>query len=171
VRRTFRGSLATVSALLLALSSGAFAAVPVETIKIDLRALIRSAATSKDQFAVAVPHAVSTSTSGKWSVVADRATWRYAAKIPTAVSLSFHANHVHQPAGATLTVSSAVTAFTYRAANLTSDDLWSRIHPGDTLQFTLDVPVVERSKVAFAIVSFQAGYRVGRRCSGSPLLS
>jgi hypothetical protein len=86
VRRTFRGSFATVSVLLLALGSSAFASVPVETIKTDLRALIRSAATSKVQFAVAVPHAVSTSTSGKWSVVGDRATWRYAAKIPTATS-------------------------------------------------------------------------------------
>jgi lysyl endopeptidase len=159
VRRTYRGTLATVSVLLLALSSGAFATVPVEIVKTDLEALIRSAAASKVQFAVAVPHAVSTSTSGKWSVVGDRATWRYAAKIPTAVSLSFHATHVHLPAGATLTVSSAVTTFTYRGANLTSDDLWSRIHPGDTLQFTLDVPAAERSKVVFAIVSFQAGYR------------
>jgi hypothetical protein len=159
VRRTYRGSLATVGVLVLALASGAFAAVPVETIKTDLRALIRSAAASKVQFAVAVPHAVSTSTSGKWSVDGGRATWRYAAKIPTAVSLSFHATHVHLPAGATLTVSGAVTTFTYHSSNLTSDDLWSRIHPGDTLQFTLDVPAAERSKVAFAIVSFQAGYR------------
>jgi hypothetical protein len=159
VRRTFPRFLATVGVLLLALSSGAFAAVTVETIKTDFKALIRSAAISKVQFAVAVPHAVSTSTSGKWSVVGDRATWRYAAKIPTAVSLSFHATRVHLPAGATLTVSSAFTTFTYHAADLTSDDLWSRIHPGDTLQFTLDVPAAERSNVAFSIVSFQAGYR------------
>jgi hypothetical protein len=54
-----------------------------------------AAADSKVQFAVAVPHA-----------------WRYAVRIPTAVSMSFHAARVRLPAAATMTVRSAKTTIT-----------------------------------------------------------
>jgi lysyl endopeptidase len=134
-------------------------AAPVDSIKVDFRALIRAAAPSPVQFAVQVPYAASTATAGAWSSAGDRSTWRYTSRIPTAVSMSFHANPIQLPPGATLTVSNASTTVVYRANDLKSSDLWSRIHPGDTLDFTLEVATSDRSLVQFNIVSFQGGYR------------
>jgi hypothetical protein len=87
------------------------------------------------------------------------ATWRYAARIPTAVSMSFHATRTILPADATLTVRSNATTVVYRARDLGSRDFWSRIQPGESLEFTLAVKSSQRSRVLFHIVSLQAGYR------------
>ena len=147
------------SVLLTALSCPIGAAVPVHLVRTDLEPLIREGARSPVQFAVNVPFAASVRTAGVWSVTGDRAVWRYAVRIPTAVSMSFHAAPVYLPAGATLTVKSAVTTTHYSARDVTEADVWSRIQPGDTLEFTLDVARSERSNVKLSIISLQAGYR------------
>ncbi len=146
------------------------AAVPVEVVKTDLEPLIRSAAQTPAQFAVHVAHAASTTTQGSWSSEGDRAIWRYAVRIPTAVSMSFHASPVHLPSGSRLTVRSSVTTIAYAERQLRKTDLWSRIQPGDTLELTLDVPQSHRSEVTFQIVSLQAGYRsLGAGVADHPL--
>ncbi len=94
-----------------------------------------------------------------WSVAGGRATWKYAVRVPTAVSLSFHAVQSSLPASALLVVRGAKSATSYRTRDLHRGDLWSRVHPGDALQFSLTVDVGERDKVSLNIVSLQAGYR------------
>jgi hypothetical protein len=135
------------------------AAVPVHIVKTDLRPLIRAAVESPVQFAVSVPHAVSTTNGGSWSAAAGVATWNYALRVPTAVSLSFHAVNSSLPDSAVLVVRGVKTTTSYRARDLHQGELWSRILPGDALQFELTVAAVDRSKVALDIVSLQPGYR------------
>jgi hypothetical protein len=133
-------------------------AAPV-VLKVDLKPMIRAAATSRVQFAVPVPHRASAAKDGNWRVVGSRSEWHYAVQIPTAVSMSFHAAKVHLPPSAYLTVASAKTIVTYRAIELRKPDLWSRVQPGDALQFTLSVAASERDSVVFELDSLQAGYR------------
>lgn len=111
------------------------------------------------QFAVLVPHAVSTTTGGTWSSASGIATWNYAVQVPTAISLSFHAVRSSLPRGAAIVVRGASTTTSYKARDLHRGELWSRIQPDDALQFELSVPAIDRSKVAFNVISLQAGYR------------
>jgi lysyl endopeptidase len=135
------------------------AAVPVHIVKSDLRPLIRAGAQSPIQFAVLVPHTMSTTTGGSWSSAAGVATWKYAVQVPTAISLSFHATKSSLPASAVLVVRGTSTTTSYKARDLHRGDLWSRIQPGEALQFELSVPAADRSKVKLNVVSLQAGYR------------
>lgn len=146
-------------ALMAALLCGSVAAAAPVVVKIDLKPLIRSAAASKVQFAVPVAHAATASKDGQWRKVGDQAQWRYAVQVPTAVSLSFHAAKVRLPADATLMVQSAWTTVIYRGADFKRPDLWGRVQPGDSLQFTLSVAAGERAAVVFELQSLQAGYR------------
>ena len=150
-----------VALVLLALSFalGAAAATPVHIVRTDLRPLIRAAYRNQVQFAVVVPHIASTVTDGTWSISGGTATWRYTVQVPTAVSLSFHAVRSALPGSALLVVSSAKTITHYGAAAVHHSELWSRIQPGDSLEFTLTVAEAERSQVALNLVSLQAGYR------------
>jgi hypothetical protein len=154
-----RGFTVALFALLSPMVHAASPPLKVDTVTRDLRPLIRAAFASQVQFAVNVPYAASTATAGTWSTSGGRATWQYAVRIPTAVSLSFHALHVRLPASAVLTVQSRATTIIYRGGDLHGSELWSRIQPGDTLQFTLDVSQPERSAVRLDIISLQAGYR------------
>jgi len=157
---SYRNGLAALSWVLFALGATlSKAAVPVSVVNADLKALIRAAAPSPVQFAVHVAHAASPGTTGTWSQAKGISTWRYAVRVPTAVSMSFHAAPAYLPAGAILTVRSAASTMTYRMGDIRHHDFWSRIHPGDTLELTLTVPTAERSLVALQIVSLQAGYR------------
>jgi lysyl endopeptidase len=150
-------------AAILALLVGSYAAaaptVPVHIVQTDLRPLIRAAMTSPVQFAVLVPFKASTSKDGAWSTAGGHATWRYAVQIPTAVSLSFEAINSSLPPSAMLVVRGAKTTTTYRAKDLHRGSLWSRIHPGDALEFTLTVAAADRGQVALNIAGLQAGYR------------
>ncbi|HXZ59347.1 MAG TPA: trypsin-like serine protease [Steroidobacteraceae bacterium] len=128
-------------------------------VRTDLGPLIRAAADSPVQFAVPVPHTASTLSSGSWSVAGGEATWSYVVQVPTAVSLSFHALAPSLPEGATLLVSGGRTTTSYRASDLRRGELWSRIHPGDTLAISLTVAAADRAAVDLRIVSLQAGYR------------
>ncbi len=153
-----------MAALALALSihtapANAASTVTAFVVRTNLEPLIRAAADSPVQFAVPVPHAASTSTSGSWSVAGGQATWRYAVQVPTAVSLSFHALARSLPESATLLVSGGQTTTGYRASDLRQGELWSRIHAGDTLELTLTVAAADIARVDLRIVSLQAGYR------------
>jgi hypothetical protein len=147
-------------AILLAMFAGPVpAAVPVHIVTSDLRPLIRAGAKSPVQFAVLVPHTVSTTTGGSWSSAAGVATWKYAVQVPTAISLSFHATKSSLPPSAVLVVRGTSTTTSYKARNLHRGDLWSRIQPGDALQFELTVAAADRDKLMLNVVSLQAGYR------------
>jgi lysyl endopeptidase len=151
---------AAVLALLASmLPAAALGGVPVNIVQTDLKPLIRAGLDSPVQFAVLVPHAVSAASGGSWSTADGRATWRYAVEVRSAVSLSFHATRSSLPDSATLVVRGAKTTMSYRARDLHRGELWSRIQPGEALQFTLTVAAEDRSKVSFSIVSLQAGYR------------
>ena len=128
-------------------------------VKIDLEPLIREASASPAQFAVSIPHPASLSTAGKWSVQGGRASWHYAVRVPTAVSLSFHAARFKLPPTASLSVTSARSTVSYSPTDAKRGDLWSRIQPGDTLEFTLNVAASERETAQLDITSLQAGYR------------
>jgi hypothetical protein len=145
--------------LVIAFAAGARAGVPLHIVKSDLKPLIRAGAKSPTQFAVQVPYTASTANTGTWSVSGDRATWHYAVRIPTAVSLSFHAARARLPASAALTVRGISTTTVYHGKDLHHAELWSRIQPGDTLELALSVSVGERSSTLLEIVSLQAGYR------------
>lgn len=155
-----RWAFACALTILVATFAGpASAAVRVHIVKSDLRPLIRAGAQSPVQFAVLVPYAVSTATGGVWSSAAGTATWNYAVQVPTAISLSFHTIRSSLPRSAVLVVRGASTTTSYKARDLHRGDLWSRIQPGDALQFELSVPEIDRSKVALNVISLQAGYR------------
>lgn len=156
-RRTFVRILAIILAA-MALRAGA-ATVPVHVVKTDLRPLIRAAYQSQVQFAVSVPHSASITTDGTWTTAGGIATWHYAVQVPTAVSISFHAFGSALPAGSALVVRGNETTSSYRGSDLHRGELWSRIYPGDALDFTLTLPAAERNDVAFNITSLQAGYR------------
>lgn len=156
-RRTFVGVLASLLSMIA--TSVAVAAVPVHVVKTDLRPLIRAAFQSHVQFAVSVPHSVSSATDGFWTTAGGVATWRYAVQVPTAVSISFHAFRSVLPESAVLVVQGARTTSSYHGSDLHRGELWSRIYPGDGLQFTLTVAVADRNDVVFNITSLQAGYR------------
>src|SRR5882762_4868612 len=112
----------TLALMALALSASAMAAPVV--VKVDLKPLIRAAASSIVQFAVPVAHSASASKDGHWLKVGEREEWHYAVQVPTAISLSFHAGKISLPASATLTVMSSVSTVTYRAADVRKPDLW-----------------------------------------------
>ena len=128
-------------------------------VPIDLEALIREASGNPNQFAVHVPHSVTTDSAGNWSANAGTQVWTYAVRIRGAISLSFHAPRMQLPDSALLTVRSASTTVTYRSGDAGRGDFWSRVQPGDTLEFTLAVSAAERADVALEITSFQAGFR------------
>ena len=148
-----------ICTLLVAFAGPAPAAVPVDVVNTDLKPLIRAAAVQPVQFAVLVPHSVSSTNAGSWSTSAGIATWTYAVQVPTAVSLSFHAASSSLPDSAVLVVRGAKTTTSYRARDLRRGELWSRVHPGEALQLELSVAAAERSAVTLNIVSLQAGYR------------
>src|SRR3984885_14553964 len=157
-RQIRRRSAAALIALIVPLSVLA-APLPVHIVKTDLKPLIRAGMDSSLQFSGLLPHAASASSAGVWSPAGGVAAWRYAVAVATAVSLSFHATNSRLPRGAILVVRGAKTTVSYRARDLRHNELWSRIQPGQALEFTLTVPDAERDKLAFSIVSLQAGYR------------
>lgn len=76
-------SLFRAAALLLSLMS-ASVAIQVDSVKTDLKPLIRAASENRVQFAVHVPHRLSLAKDGQWTNFPARARseWRYAIRIP-----------------------------------------------------------------------------------------
>jgi hypothetical protein len=146
--------------LLLLLCRAATAATVEDVLDIDLSPLIDQSALYPTRFAVDVPHAVSTAGSGTWTQAGTTSTWTYSIRIPTAVSMSFHAPDVSLPVGAVLTVTGASGASaSYRARDIARSGLWTRPLPGDSLLLSLSVAGAARPQTALHIESFQAGYR------------
>jgi hypothetical protein len=156
--------------LFLLNSSQGFAAAHNEILRPDLESLIRAAAPYPAQFAVTVPHAVSDTASGAWTVSNNMATWQYTLRIPTAVSLSFHALNTRLPESARLLVKGAYSTAVYRNVDIRRGVLWSRITAGEVLTFTLTVAAFDREVVAFNIDAFQVGYRgLGGQIADHPI--
>jgi hypothetical protein len=137
----------------------AYAAAPVEELKVDLAPLIEASAPKANRFAVNVPHLVSAADDGEWTGSGATRTWTYRVRIPSAVSMSFHAPLVRLPGSAVLRVAGREASTTYRHGDAARGTLWGRPLLGDTLAFSLTVDAEEVSAVHFAVGSLQAGYR------------
>lgn len=131
----------------------------VDTINVDLDALIDAAVKDTSRFAVNIPHSISSSTQGSWASAGSTSTWSYSTRIPTAISMSFHASLLNLPPSAVLTVSTDSKSTQYLAKDINRGGLWSRPSIGDTLTFSLSVNTSEASQAQLEIDSFQAGYR------------
>lgn len=155
-----QASRVTACVLALCTFGTVHAAVTVHTVNVDLTQKIDVAVAKRERFAVDIPHAASSATTGSWQRADGQSIWRYAVRIPTAVSMSFHAGSFRLPGGASLTVSGTDgTRFTYTGTDGGRGELWSRVHRGDTLTFELRVSSALESQVDLALTSVQAGYR------------
>jgi lysyl endopeptidase len=130
-----------------------------ETVQFNLDPLIDKAASHPTQFAVDVAHRVSSETNGHWQLRPTIATWEYAIRIPTAVTLAFHAKRLLLPPNGVLTLTAGGQTYTYRAQDLHRTELWSRLVRGDEIALAIRVPRSERAQTLLEIASFQAGYR------------
>jgi hypothetical protein len=151
-----------LSAVLVLVAWPAFCAaadVVPETLKIDLAPLIESGARSPNRFAVDIPLGVTSRAGGQWSESNGVAVWRYAVRVPSAVSISFRAIVGRWPSGARLTVTSGNQTATYTGSDMEDGGFWSRVSPGDSFNLELTLPSQDRSALSFAISSVQAGYR------------
>ncbi len=137
----------------------AHAAAPVDTVNIDLAPLIDRAASARDRFAVEVPHQVSAARDGSWTRNGTRDTWELTVRVPTAVTLSFHASRIFLPTSAVLSVSASGVTYVYTPAQIHGTELWSRLGKGDTLDLQLSVNHADRQQAVLEIAAFQAGYR------------
>src|SRR5579871_3928987 len=97
-------------------SSAQTAGASVDVLAINLDPLIDTAAKDRNRFAVDIPHLIDALRVGTWSRSGDTATWRYSVRIPTAVSLSFHATNSFLPPSAWLIVHAGGDNYVYRAA-------------------------------------------------------
>jgi hypothetical protein len=149
-----------LAAILMLLWGVTTSAVAQEVLSTDLAPLIDQSAQFPTRFAVDVPHTVSTANAGTWTQSGTRSTWTYSIRIPTAVSMSFHASGLSLPGDAELTVTGKNGAgVSYKARDIVRGGLWSRLFPGDSLALSLSVSASERPAAAVQIASFQAGYR------------
>jgi hypothetical protein len=149
-----------VGASLFVCGAEALAAARVSTLEVDLAPKIDLAAKDPDKFAVPVAHLANTDEAGEWQRQDGTSVWRYSVRIPTAVSLSFHARHFKLPAASQLRVSASNgTTHVYGSGDGAGGELWSRLHRGDTLNFELRVPTLLESQAEFELDGLQAGYR------------
>jgi plastocyanin len=147
-------ALAGASGLVLANASS-----DLDVVAVDLAPLIDAAAPNPSQFAVDVPWRAGPASHGRWAADGDRATWHYTVRVPGAVSLSFHAERVALPGGATLTIAGGGETHVLRPDHLTGRGLWSRIVRGDTLSLAASVPAGTEAGFVLDVASLQAGYR------------
>src|SRR5690349_8463743 len=143
------------------LFSGAALGAPaaVEVLNVNLEPGIQKSALQPERFAVDVRHEATPETQGSWSRSRGLSTWTYSVRIPTAVSMSFHAGVYQLPATASLKVTGGGTVATYGATDTGPSGLWSRVFRGDTVSLVLTVPTAQEANVHLAISSLQAGYR------------
>jgi lysyl endopeptidase len=158
--RLLGSTLFTLCVLIVFRVSSASPVAPsVDILQVDLNPLIDQAAKERNRFAVDIPHAIDASRVGIWSVSGGVAIWRYSVRIPTAVSLSFHAPNIFLPTSAQLSARSGGNTYVYRAADTHMHSLWSRISKGDSLDLELTVAPSDRRAVVLQITALQAGYR------------
>ena len=147
-----------LGALLLLCASAHAATPPVDSISVDLDALIDGAAHDHNRFAVNIPHSVSSERQGRWTSAGATSTWTYNIRVPTAVSLSFHAR-LALPSSATLQVHAGTVTSSYGTKDISRGGLWSRPLLGDSLQLRISVNTAAARQVQLQIDSVQAGYR------------
>jgi len=152
-----RSLLFCAAAVLTATTS--WAAPAVDTVRVDLNPLIERAARTPSQFAVNVVHSASTAREGVWSRQGTKSTWTYTVRVPTAISMSFHAANVRLPSSALLTVTAGSRSVRYTSRDVGRIGIWGRPLPGDTLAFSLTVNTAQADQVRVQIQSLQAGYR------------
>jgi hypothetical protein len=145
--------------LLSAYANAAAPPPPAKVLNVDLEPGIRASALRPERFAVDVPTSANSSIDGSWSRANGVSTWRHALRIPTAVSMSFHARTLVLPAGAVLRVTAGTSSVVYRQSDTSAGGLWGRVLKGDTLGFEITVPTSREAEVAFDLASLQAGYR------------
>jgi lysyl endopeptidase len=145
--------------VLIGLCAWAHAAPTVETYQVNLNPLIDKAMHRSTQFAVGVARRVNSETSGRWQINSGDAVWDYTIRIPTAVSMGFHAGRLLLPSDGTVTVSGGGQSYTYRASDLHRAELWSRTVKGDQIAIHVTVPVSQRHQTLMEIAEFQAGYK------------
>jgi len=134
-------------------------AAPTEVLEVDLPAMIDKVAMQHERFAVEVAKRFAMTTDGEWTASGSMRTWTYSVRVPTAVSLSFHASRLTLPPSAVLTVSGSRAQVFYRAADVRRSELWGRPLVGDTLRFSISVPAADVGTVALEVDGLQAGYR------------
>src|SRR5580658_1260692 len=98
------GALLFLLVVALQLHAEPGAAAAVDSLNINLDPLIDNAAHDRNRFAVNIPHSISTSSQGTWIQARSTSTWTYSTRVPTAISMSFHASHLTLPPSAVLTV-------------------------------------------------------------------
>jgi hypothetical protein len=151
--------LVSLLAGLLWCASPLHAAPAVDIVQTDIGPLIDEAARHPNRFAVEVTHPASLVTQGQWTSSGTTRTWTYAVQVPSAISMSFHAQRFELPPSGTLTVSGSRGQVTYRKADAARGGLWTRPLIGDTLSLSLTVAAAESSQVHLEIQTLQAGYR------------
>jgi hypothetical protein len=158
VRRISYGLVSLVAGLLWC-AVPLHAAPSVDVVQTDIGPLIDEAARHPNRFAVELVHSASPATEGQWSGSATTRTWSYVVRIPSAISMSFHAPRFALPPSASLTVSGSRGQVTYRQADASRGGLWTRPLIGDTLSLSLTVAASELPQVHLDIETLQAGYR------------
>jgi hypothetical protein len=133
-------------------------ATPV-TLNLDLPTLIDKAAEQPERFAVNVAQRVSSATDGEWQSNGSVSVWTYELRVPSAVSMSFHAARFALPQTAALTVSGSRARVSYRAGDVSRGGLWSRPLVGESLALSVTVPSADAAKVQIILDSVQVGYR------------
>ena len=133
--------------------------LPAKVLNVDLDPGIRASALRPERFAVDVPTSANSSIDGTWTRANGVSTWRHALRIPTAVSMSFHARTLVLPAGAALRITAGTSSVVYHQSDASAAGLWGRVLKGDTLAFEITVPSSREADVEFDLASLQAGYR------------
>jgi lysyl endopeptidase len=151
--------LAVPAGILMSLCALAQGAQVAETFQTNLDPLIDGAVRHPTQFAVDVARRIDSQSSGRWLVDNSNATWDYSLRIPTAVSMGFHASRLMLPAQGVMTISGGGQSATYRARDIHRADFWSRTVKGDQIGIHISVPATLRHQALIQIVAFQAGYR------------
>jgi plastocyanin len=155
------GARARIAAILfmVGVATRVYAVPPIDVVNADLDPLIDAAAPHAVRFAVNVPHKVSLGRQGEWQDSGSTSTWTYSTRIPTAVSMSFHASTIRLPPSAVLEVTGARSSMTYRSREARLGELWARPLIGDEITVSISVAKSQRSQVRLEIDGFQAGYR------------
>jgi hypothetical protein len=146
-------------AVLLLFGNAAQASTAEDVVNVDLASLIDGAIGHPNRFAVDLPHRIDSNVNGEWVDSAANRIWRYSVRVPTAVSISFHADSIELPPSARLAVTAGGLVYRYVAKDINRGQLWSRVGKGDRLTFELTVPATDWPGVRLRIASLQAGYR------------
>lgn len=100
--------------------------IPVQIVDVDLSPLVEALADSPARFAVPVRASAELDRHGRWSESGGLSRWRHSMRVPAAISMSFLADRISLPPGATLKISNGDATFQY-----TAQDIICEITPGN----------------------------------------